>query len=230
MSLGLLSYLQHIILGIEAIPIPYSFHNDTLITSMLLVCLLLTIIAFGTARGYLFRELTSFIYKKDYTHFFNTITELHIQYLLGIQNVILISLSTFMILGSNHNFDKSSGELWKFTGIVFLYFIAKFILYYIVNQTFFNQKDTSSWHHSLLLLSDFEGLLLLPVVSLQIFANLSVKISLILALIVLFFVKILTIFKSYNIFFNKVGGFFQIILYFCTLEMIPCLILYGILD
>ena len=196
---------------------------------MLLVSMLLTAIAFGTEKGYLIREIFSFIYKKDYTNLFSTVSELNVQYLLGVQNVILVSLSAFMIFGHDKGFGNSQSEIWTMTGIVLLYFIGKFVLYYIVNRTFFDSRDASNWHHYILLLSDFEGLLLLPLATLQVYVGFSVKIYIILVLIVLLFVKILTIFKTFNIFFGKIGGILQIILYFCTLELTPCLILYGIL-
>ena len=39
--------------------------------------------------------------------------------------------------------------------------------------------------------------------------------------------KILTFYKSFTIFFYQKGGFLQIILYFCALEMIPLMMLWS---
>ena len=44
---------------------------------------------------------------------------------------------------------------------------------------------------------------------------------------VLIFIKILTIYKTYVIFFNQKALYLQIILYFCALEMVPLLSLWG---
>ena len=50
------------------------------------------------------------------------------------------------------------------------------------------------------------------------------------AIIVLSIIKILTIFKSYIIFFSRNVVKLQIILYFCALEMVPLLFLWSILN
>ncbi|MDE5987693.1 MAG: DUF4271 domain-containing protein, partial [Prevotella sp.] len=47
--------------------------------------------------------------------------------------------------------------------------------------------------------------------------------------IIIIFVKLLLFYKCFLIFFKKKGAFLQIFLYFCTLEIVPPLILWGIL-
>jgi hypothetical protein len=44
---------------------------------------------------------------------------------------------------------------------------------------------------------------------------------------VVIFIKILTIYKSYVIFFRQKALYVQNILYFCALEMVPLLSLWG---
>ena len=69
--------------------------------------------------------------------------------------------------------------------------------------------------------SSFEGVLLFPLVLLQIYFSLSLQAAFVYALIVVLFVKMLTLYKSYTIFFKRIAVSLQIILYFCALEMIP---------
>ncbi len=42
-------------------------------------------------------------------------------------------------------------------------------------------------------------------------------------------VKMLAFYKSYSIFFKRMGASLQIILYFCALELMPLMVLWGVL-
>jgi len=52
---------------------------------------------------------------------------------------------------------------------------------------------------------------------------------LILSLSLVLFVKLLLLFKTYQIFFPKMYGTLHLIVYFCTLELIPLLVLLQVL-
>ena len=75
-----------------------------------------------------------------------------------------------------------------------------------------------------------EGLLLAPFVLLHVFGGLSLQIALIGVASVIFLAKILTFYKCYLIFFQRLGAIMQIFLYFCALEMIPLVVLVGLLE
>ena len=72
-------------------------------------------------------------------------------------------------------------------------------------------------------------MLLFPLVLLLIYFQISVQNAAFYFIFVLSFVKILTFYKSYIIFFKQKDYFLQIILYFCTLEMIPLSVLWTAL-
>ena len=74
-----------------------------------------------------------------------------------------------------------------------------------------------------------EGALFFPAVLLYGYLELSVENVVIYVAIVLIFVKLLTIYKCYIIFFRRNVVSLQIILYFCALELIPLLVLIGTL-
>jgi len=71
--------------------------------------------------------------------------------------------------------------------------------------------------------------LLFPAVILQAYFGLSIQNVEIYFIIVLIIVKILTIYKCYVIFFRQSVVKLQIILYFCTLEIVPLLAFWGAL-
>ena len=82
---------------------------------------------------------------------------------------------------------------------------------------------------SFLYISSVEGALLFPLVVIWTFFNISIRNAVIYVLIVLAIVKILELFKCFLIFFRQNVVKLQIILYFCTLEIIPLLLFWGAL-
>ena len=127
----------------------------------------------------------------------------------------MFSILAFAYLGK--------GNLWSIIGIMFLYVFGRYIIYNIVNWTFFDKKDSQNWNHIFSLVLLVEGILLFPVVLLQVYTSISTMILLICTLTIVLFAKIMIFYKQYAIFFRRFGGFLQIILYFCTLEIIPAL-------
>ena len=67
------------------------------------------------------------------------------------------------------------------------------------------------------------GVLLFPWVLLEVYFGMALQKTMIIAMIVIFLVKMLTFYKCFDIFFKGTGVFLQIILYFCALEIIPLL-------
>ena len=70
--------------------------------------------------------------------------------------------------------------------------------------------------------------LLLPLVFLQFFFDLSMEKAVIDFIFILFLNKMLTFFKCWSIFFRQKRRFLQNILYFCALEATPLLVFGGI--
>ena len=79
----------------------------------------------------------------------------------------------------------------------------------------------------MLLLTAIEGIMLFPAILFQSYFEASPQFIVIYAVFVVVLVKIFTFYKCFVIFFRKNGLFLQIILYFCTLEIIPLLVLWG---
>ena len=75
-----------------------------------------------------------------------------------------------------------------------------------------------------------EGLLLFPLVIMLAYADFPLHNALIYAFIVIIIVKLLLLYKAFIIFFRRNGVYLQIILYFCALEIVPLIVLGGILD
>ena len=72
-----------------------------------------------------------------------------------------------------------------------------------------------------------QGVLLFPMLTLQIYFDFSAENSIIYISVVLFLNKILTFYKSFQIFFKGNGLYLQTFLYFCALEIVPLLAFGG---
>ena len=103
----------------------------------------------------------------------------------------------------------------------------KAILYSISGWVFFDKKKNVQWLKAYLFLISCEGVALFPMVMLLSYFELSLQVAVIYTLVVLGIVKILSFYKTYLIFFKRNGVFLQIFLYFCALEVVPLLALWG---
>jgi len=99
-----------------------------------------------------------------------------------------------------------------------------------VNWVFFNSRANAFWQKSTLFLNSIEGLLLFPMVMVMAYFGISSHTVNLYTLGVVILVKFLLLYRCYVIFFKKIGAFLQIILYFCALEIIPLLMLFGTLS
>ena len=74
-----------------------------------------------------------------------------------------------------------------------------------------------------------EGVALFPIVMLQVFFEMPVSITLFYTVSTIILAKLLTLCKQFIIFFRDKTFSLQIILYFCALEIVPLLTLWGVL-
>ena len=114
-----------------------------------------------------------------------------------------------------------------YTALILGYFIVKAAAYTFANLTFFSSKKNGHWLRTWLFLTALEGILLYPAVLLLGYLNAVHQAIVYYSVAMLVFVKILAFYKCYIIFFRQNGLFLQIILYFCALEIVPLVALWG---
>lgn len=216
-------------------PVPYTIAGDNLIVSLLLLCLIMTLITLRQSYRFFMQHAKRFFYvtRENVSEVSETGKEFYYQLFLVVQASLLFSV-LFMLLASRNVHTSFIIENYEVIGIytvVFLaYFLLKSILYDVVNITFFDGKKNKQWKQSYLLLISFESILLLPQILLVSFFDLTVQAGIIYMLSLLFLIKMLSLYKSYNIFFRQSGAFLQIILYFCALEIVPLSVLWTGLE
>jgi hypothetical protein len=220
--------------GVLGDPAPYSVSSDNTITGLLIGCFILAMIALAHSWNFLVRQLKYFFYMpRNVANITETSNEIRFQMFLVFVTALLISILFYFysthFMDGEYIMESQLAVIGIYLGIVTAYFTAKTILYSIVNGVFFNSKNNEQWWKTFLFLQSIEGVLLFPIVLLQVYLDISTLITLIYTISVLVFVKILTFYKCYAIFFKRIERFLLFILYFCALEVIPVLSLWGIL-
>ena len=114
-----------------------------------------------------------------------------------------------------------------YVAVIMAYFLVKTALSWVVNWTFFGSKENLQIQKSNLFVAATEGVVLFPVVMLQTFFEMPVYFTLFYVGLTIASAKILTLCKQFIIFFSKNSLSFQIFLYFCALEIVPLLMLWG---
>ena len=222
--------------GVAGDPVPYSIHNDSVITSILLAFFILVVIAIANIHEFIVRQFKNFFYipREGTSEMTETGTELRIQVFMVFLSSLLLSLLfyfyTIHYIGDTFVLESQYHLIAVYLVLMIVYFTAKVILYSVVNSVFFDSKRKRHWFKTLLFISSMEGLILFPAVLLQTYFDMSEKNVILYYTIVLFFVKILTFFKCYVVFFRRNVVKLQIILYFCALEMVPLIAFWVTLD
>lgn len=219
--------------GVSGDPVPYSMRNDNVITGLLLACFILGIIAFSSSRDFILRQAKGFFRVKhgNTTSESETTTEFRFQLFLVFMTCLLLSLLAFFYTEEVINEPlvlKSHYMLVAiFLALSISYFVAKALIYTFVNRVFFDPHSNVTWLKSQLFVTSVEGVLLFPIVILLIYFDLSMNTVLICTAIVVFLIKFLSFYKCQVTFFRHNDFILQNFLYFCTLEIMPLLMLVG---
>ena len=221
--------------GVAGDPVPYSVRNDNIITSLLLACFIFAVIAFANARRFIIRQAKDIIYlpHEGTTEFSETSNEIRFQLTLVLITSLLIALLfyfyTLRYIGETFVLRSQYTLITIFLGITVGYFLLKVALYSFVNQVFFDSKRNQQWIKALLFIISIEGVLFFPALVFGAYFELDINKVITYVIIAVVIVKLLTIYKCYIIFFRRNVVHLQIILYFCTLEMIPLLVYWDVL-
>ena len=220
--------------GILGDPAPYSVSNDNVVAGTLLVCFALVMIASSMSSDFIVRQIKG-LFNRPYRRINvgETGHEVRFQVFLVVQTALLLSITYYLFTrsenGGNYVVDSPMLVVGIFLAIFLGYFLLKKLLYSIVNWVYFDRKSDQQWSQLTLFLVSAEGVLIFPAVLLMIYFGLSVQYTLIYVATIVGLAKLLLFYQGYVIFFKRTAASLQIILYFCTLELMPLMALIGIL-
>ena len=216
--------------GFEGVLRPYRLLHDDWVTLSVLLCFVLLVMIQKRIRSYVVTQTKEFFFpsknitKKEKP---NSNSERLIPLVLMLVISIMGGLGVYMYTQSQQHLFLGQLSpymlIGAYTGIWILYFIFKTILSGFVNWIFFDKKKIEVWKKSGFFLFSVESLLIFPVIIITIYLNLPPHIPLWITLIIGLLVKILHLYKTFLIFFPKIYGTLHLIVYFCTLEIMPLL-------
>ena len=94
-----------------------------------------------------------------------------------------------------------------------------------VNWIFFRREKIFTWQRSYTFLVSVESVIFLIFALVVVYLPIPINIIRIIALVIVVFFEIMLLFKTNQIFFPKMYGTLHLIVYFCTLELMPLLVL-----
>lgn len=232
LQLADLHAVQEVDSGFEGTPISYSPRTDDAIALTLLVCFFLSSIALARGKKFLSQQVKDFVLHRERTSIFDSSTAADVRYLLVLVLQTCV-LSGITFLNYFHDtcpalMDHVSSLLLLgiYVGFCLAYFLLKWLLYMFLGWTFFDKNKTNVWLESYSALIYYVGFALFPFVLFLVYFDLSLTNLVIIGSIILIFTKILMFYKWIKLFFHQFGALFLLILYFCALEIVPCLLLY----
>ncbi|WP_288317612.1 DUF4271 domain-containing protein [Xylanibacter caecicola] len=221
--------------GVAGDPVPYTIKGDNIITAMLLGGFILALIAFANSRRFIFMQARNFFLEscESRNEMTETTSEYRFQFFFLLQACLLLSVIAFIYtqdrIADTFVLESQYHLIAIFFGSFSAYFIIKMMLQTFVNWVFFDSRSSSRWFNSSLFITSAESIAIFPLVMLMSYFDLSTQNAVTYMAIVIISVKILSFYKCLIIFFKRNAVFSQIFLYFCALEIMPLLLLYGTL-
>ena len=232
LQLADLHAVQEVDSGFEGTPISYSPRTDDAIALTLLACFFLSSIALARGKKFLSQQVKDFVLHRERTSIFDSSTAADVRYLL----VLVLQTCVFSGITFLNYFHDTCPALMDhvssllllgiYVGFCLAYFLLKWLLYMFLGWTFFDKNKTNIWLESYSALIYYVGFALFPFVLFLVYFDLSLTNLVIIGSIILIFTKILMFYKWIKLFFHQFSGLFLLILYFCALEIVPCLLLY----
>ena len=112
-----------------------------------------------------------------------------------------------------------------FTALALMFYCAQWLAFKVVGYTFSDKVGAKLWMDGFKSTQSLMGLLLLPVlVLLMLYPGHAVTL-LIIAATLYFSVRIIFIYKGFRIFYSNFPSIFYFLLYLCTLEIVPIVIM-----
>lgn len=221
--------------GVAGDNVPYTMRGDNVITILLMACFILAVTAFSRSRRLIAKQARTFFYAPRHrsANVTETSAEVRFQFFLVFQTCLLFSLLQYIYtiqhIGDTFILASQYHLIAIFFGMYAGYFLMRGAVYTAVNAVFFGVRKNMQWLKALLFITSMEGLALFPAVLLRVYFSSTVQSVATYVIIVLALTKILTFYKCYLIFFKRLDGYLQIILYFCALEIVPAAALWGAL-
>lgn len=204
--------------------------SDSIILFFGISCTLLLITFFQ--RGSFLAHLLKNVFRlKSYGNMYEetNLSDLHTNLqLLPLTILMLTLLSFYSINGSSLAISegKTMLILLLFTLSFALFYTLKFLLFRFLEYIFFNSTSSGMWQNSYLSNLALFGTILCPLLMISIYSNLYSNVLIILLGGLFLFFRVLQLQKVFIIFIPQINTLLYLILYLCTVEILPAILMY----
>ena len=216
--------------GVEGTPIAKDPCSTDLPISIVLFFSLATLFILSKTRRYFYQRIHDFFMVHGPVRKFivNTVGDARSVGMLVIQTAVFSAILFFgYFIHTNAVLAKTIPiyvllAIYALMGVI--YFFTKWAVYSFLGWVFFTRKETDIFINAYTTVFFLMGFVLYPVVLLIIFSHLPSSDVAIIGLYLLILAKILILYKWLKLFSQKLFRYLLLILYFCALEIIPCII------
>src|SRR5574344_2827154 len=216
--------------GVEGTPLVKAPCSGDLPVSIVLLFSLVVLFILSKTRRYVYQRIHDFFMVHGAVRKFviNTVGDARSVGMLVIQTAVFNAILFFCyFIHTNAALSRTVPiyviiAVYSVMGLA--YFFLKWAIYSFLGWVFFNKKQTAIFVNAYTTVFFLMGFVLYPVVLLTTFSHISVSYVPIIGLYLLIFAKLLILYKWLKLFSQKLFRYLLLILYFCALEIIPCII------
>ena len=228
-----LSYTKVYLPGEAGDPVPYTMRSDDVLVCLILLCFIMAIGILSHSRQAIFHQLREFFHIPRAESLDDNMPSKLALFALNVQTSLLFGITyyyyTTHYVAENYSLDSHYELMAIYFGVFMAYFLTRTAIYKIVNTVFFDSKKNGQMAWSLVFIAALEGVAFFPALVMQVYLDFSMQSVVYYFIFVVVIAKLMTFYKCWVIFFRQIGICLQIILYLCALEIIPLLILWGVL-
>ena len=225
-STGRVGYLQ----GKTPVPRTPSVANDNSMLAVILLFLVLVLVNFRYCRR-MFKNISEdLVGVRRRANVFDdhTANELRASLILIIQLCVCQALLLYLYFSPHFaSFDIINEKLMKITLLTAGLYVFQLVAYLVVGTVFADKTSCRLWVRGYNMSASISGILLIIPTFIAVFYPSMANVMIITALVVFFVVKFLFLIKGIRIFYDKFYSLLYFILYLCTLEIIPLIVVYS---
>ncbi len=212
--------------------VKYNPRGDDGIAIILLLSFFISAVLIGKNKKGIVQRIRDFFLNKERSSLFSQglASQSALIVYFSIQTALLLGvffLNFFYDLHINFIDDNNSLIiLGIYTLIIGIYLLLKQVIYRFIAWMFFDSKQHELWLISYNTLVAFFSFILYPSLLFIIYFDLEFNYVILLGLSLFFIMKLVMFYKWIYLFLNDIYGLLRLFLYFCALEILPCLIVY----
>jgi len=225
-----LKAIVHLPTGHLGIPLPSFPQTESWVFIILLLLFFLLIYTVYNSAGMIGETLKTFFQVKERSSIFSkaTVNNIRIRLLLILFSIGVLSLYVYLIIFKSAN-PFSIRVYCYFFVLTGLFFGIKSLLFDLIGYVFLTPLTIKMAKDSYFNILSILGTALFPLLIFLIYIPYNFyRITELISLFICFAACILVIIKLFQIFFHKIVASFYILLYLCTLEILPLIILYRV--